>query len=280
MVNGKICLITGANSGIGKVTALELAKMGAKVVMVCRNQSKGEAAMSEIKAKSGNKSVKLMLADLSSQRSIHRLVENFKSKYRQLHVLINNAGGIIGKRLLTEDGIEMTFAVNHLAYFLLSNLLLDELKSSTPARIVNVASVGHRVVSLDFDNLQGELNYSPMRMYLQSKLANILFTYELARRLEGTGVTVNCLHPGVVGTNFGSSGSKIFSFLVKVARPFLTGAKKGAKTSVYLASSTEVEEMTGKYFINKKAAKSSEKSYDKQVAQRLWQISAELTSYE
>jgi len=274
----KIVIITGAARGIGFAIAKRFAEAHAKVIILDLMKDAVNEAVKNLK----NDDFQAFgyEANVTDAEKIAGIFKEIKSEYGSIDVLINNAGGIFGKRLLTEDGIEMTFAVNHLAYFLLSNLLLDELKSGSPARIVNVASVGHRVVSLDFDNLQGELNYSAMGMYLQSKLANILFTYELARILEGTGVTVNCLHPGVIGTNFGNSGSKIFSFLVKVARPFLTSAKKGAKTSVYLAASIEVEGITGKYFIKKKEATSSEKSYDEPVARRLWQISAELTSYE
>ena len=278
-MKNKVCLITGANSGIGKVTAFKLAEMGATVIMVCRNQAKGETAMAEIIEKSGNNSIDLMLADISSQKSIRKLSEIFSKKYQRLNVLINNAGGIFGQHQFTEDGVEWTFAVNHLAYFLLTNLLVDMLKLSAPARIVNVASEGHRAATIDFNNLQGEKKYGAMNAYFQSKLANVLFTYELDRRLSGTGVTANCLHPGLVASNFGNSGSKFFRFLVQVAKPFFISSEKGAETSVYLASSAEIEGVSGKYFVRKKEVKSSPESYNKSSARKLWTASAELTHW-
>jgi retinol dehydrogenase 14 len=195
----KVCLITGATSGIGKATAIGLANMGASVVMVGRDRGKGQAALAEIKERSANASVDLLLADLSSQEDIRRLADEFKEAYPRLDVLVNNAGVIRSRRIRTADGIEMTFAVNHLAYFLLTNLLLDVLKASAPSRIVNVASGEQRNGTIDFDDLQGEMGYKGAKAYSQSKLATVLFTYELARKLEGTGVSANCLHPGVVG---------------------------------------------------------------------------------
>src|SRR6266576_2877007 len=218
-MQGKICMVTGANSGIGKATALALAQMGATVVMVCRDRARGEEAKSEITTKSRNNAVDLLQADLSSQQSIRQLVENFQHHYTHLHVLINNAGAgaaFTGRRE-TVDGLEMTFAVNYLAPFLLTNLLLDVLKASAPARIVNVSSDSHRSGSIQMDDLQAEKHYRPMRTYPQSKLAVVLFTYELARRLQGTGVTANCLHPGFVATNFAQSdGGPAIRVLVKV----------------------------------------------------------------
>ena len=200
-MQGKICLVTGASSGIGKATALGLAKMGATVVMVCRDANKGEAALSEIKRNSGSSSVDLLLADLSSQEAIRRLATEYKSKYQQLHVLINNAGVYYTKRHVTVDGLEAMFAVNYLARFLLTNLLLDIIKRSAPARVINVAGAYHAKGKINFDDLQGEKDFDGQRANHQSKLADVLFTYELARRLEGTGVTVNCLHPGMVATD-------------------------------------------------------------------------------
>ncbi|MFQ5793638.1 MAG: SDR family oxidoreductase [Candidatus Bipolaricaulia bacterium] len=246
-MQGKTRIVTGANSGIGKATALGLAKLGVTVVMVCRNPRKGEAAMAEIKAQSGNESVDLMIADLSSQQSIRQLVADFTDRYQRLHVLINNAGLHLSRRFVTADGIETTFAVNHLASFLLTNLLLDVLKASAPARIVNVTSSAHSR-TMDFDNLQGEKQYNGMQTYTQSKLANILFTYELARRLEGTGVTVNCLHPGTVRSGLQRNLPRIFRLL----RLFFATPEKGAETSIYLASSPEVEGVSGKYFSDKR----------------------------
>ncbi len=274
----KVCLITGATSGIGKATAMGLANMGASVVMVGRDRGRGEAVMAEIKDKSGNASVDLMLADVSSQEEIRRLADEFKEAYPRLDVLINNAGVFRSERITTADGIEMTFAVNHLAYFLLTNLLLDVLKASAPSRIVNVSSGDHSNAIIDFDDLQGENGYKGAKAYSQSKLATVLFTYELARRLEGTGVTANCLHPGVVGTNLGSGVSGVFGFMVRALTPLMLSPEKGAETSIYLASSPEVEGVSGRYFVKKAEARSSDKSYDKRLARRLWEVSAELTN--
>ena len=274
----KVCLITGATSGIGKATAMGLANMGASVVMVGRDQGKGEAVMAEIKEQSGSASVDLMLADVSSQEEIRRLADEFKEAYPRLDVLINNAGVFRSKRITTADGIEMTFAVNHLAYFLLTNLLLDVLEASAPSRIVNVASADHGNGTIDFDDLQGEKEYKGAKAYSQSKLANVLFTYELARRLEGTGVTANCLHPGAVRTSFGSGVSGVFGFMVRALRPFMISPERGAETSIYLASSPEVDGLSGGYFVKKAEARSSDASYDERSARRLWEVSAELTN--
>jgi len=277
-MKGKVCMITGANSGIGKATALGLAKMGATVVMVCRNQNRGKAAMDEIKARSGKESVELMIADLASQKSIRQLVKDFKASYRQLHVLINNAGVAKANRTLTVDGIETTFAINHLAPFLLTNLLLDVLKVSTPARIVNVSSMVHKWGVIDFDDLQEEKRYDVDKAYNQSKLAILLFTYELARKLQGMSVTVNSLEPGMTVTDFGREYTWFKRLMItKILRPFMKSSEKGAETSIYLASSPEIEGVTGKHFINKKEVKSSKRSYDESVWQRLWQVSEELT---
>jgi NAD(P)-dependent dehydrogenase (short-subunit alcohol dehydrogenase family) len=273
----KVCLITGGNSGIGMETALGLANTGATVVVVGRDRVRGESAIAEIRAKSGNGSVDLMLADLSSQESIHQLAKDFKDTYQRLHVLISNAGVFLSKRTVTVDGIETTFAVNHLAPFLLTNLLLDVLEASAPARIVNVTSSGERSGTINFDDLQGEGKYSGFRAYNQSKLAMILFTYELARRLEGTGVSANCVHPGVVVTNLGRGSSGSFGHLLRLLRPFFSSPEKGAETSIYLASSPEVEGVSGKYFAKKAEARSSEQSYNEEMGRRLWRVSAELT---
>jgi NAD(P)-dependent dehydrogenase (short-subunit alcohol dehydrogenase family) len=274
----KVCLITGATSGIGKATAMGLASMGASVVMVGRDRDRGEAALADIKEKSANASVGLMLADLSSQEEIRRLAHEIREAYPRLDVLINNAGVIRSERITTADGIETTFAVNHLAYSLLTNLLLDVLKASAPSRIVNVASGEQRNGTIDFDDLQGEKGYKGAKAYSQSKLATVLFTYELARRLEGTGVTANCLHPGVVGTNLGSGVSGAFGFVVRALTPLMKSPEKGAETSIYLASSPEVEGLSGGYFVKKAEARSSDASYDERIARRLWEASAELTN--
>ncbi len=276
-MGGKVCFITGGSSGIGKATALGLANMGATVVVVGRDRGRSEAAVMEIEEESGNESVGLMLADLSSQESIRRLAKDFTDRYGQLHVLINNAGVFISERTVTVDGMETTFAVNYLAPFLLTNLLLDVLKASAPARILNVTSSAERSGVIDFDDLQGERGYGGIQAYNRSKLAIVLFTYELARRLEGTGVTVNCLHPGVVATNLGRGNGGFFGFLTRLMRPFISSPEKGAETSIYLASSPEVEGVSGKYFAKKAEARSSERSYDEETGRRLWQVSAELT---
>src|SRR6266852_1666663 len=231
-MQGKVCLLTGATSGIGKATALGLAQMGATVVMVSRDRARGEAAQAEIKTKSGNNAVDLLLADLSSQQSIRQLVENIQQRYTQLHVLINNAGASFPGRRETVDGLEMTFAVNYLAPFLLTNLLLDMLKASAPARIVNVSSNSHAAGYIQMDDLQEEKHYRSA--YGQSKLALVMFTYELARRLQGTDVTANCLHPGFVATNFGQSGTApVNRTAVKFISRFGTSPEEGAKTSIY-----------------------------------------------
>lgn len=274
---GKVCMVTGANSGIGKATALELANIGATVVMVCRSQQRGEVALAEIKQKSGNELISLLLADLASQAAIRRLAEDFKRQYSALHVLINNAGIIPRKLQVTVDGFETQFAVNHLAPFLLTNLLLDILKSSAPARIVTVASDMHRGATIDFDDLQSVGSYRPVRVYSQTKLANVLFTYELARKLQRTKVTANCLHPGMVATKLLADGIGMPRALTSATKVIGSSPEKGAKTSIYLAASPEVEGVSGKYFVRQKAVESSKISYDQSLASRLWKQSAELT---
>ncbi len=279
-MQGKVCMVTGANSGIGKATVLALAQMGAIVVMVCRDRARGEQARSEITTKSGNTAVDLLLADLSSQQSIRQLVETFQHHYTHLHVLINNAGAAFpGRRRETVDGVEMTFAVNYLAPFLLTNLLLDVLTASTPARIINVSSAAHQSGSMQMDDLQAEKRYRPMRTYPQAKLAVVLFTYELARRLQGMGVTVNCLHPGFVATHFAQSdGGPAVRLLVKVLGSFGASPQEGANTSIYLASSAEVEGVTGKYFVKCIPRRSAAISYDESLQRHLWEQSAQLVN--
>src|SRR6266567_4958073 len=279
-MQGKICMVTGANSGIGKATALELAQMGATVVMVCRDRARGEEAKSEITTKSRNTAVDLLFADLSSQQSIRQLVEHFQHHYTHLHVLINNAGAAFtGRRRETVDGLEMTFAVNYLAPFLLTHLLLDVLKASAPARIVNVSSESHQSSSIKMDDLQGMKGYRSLNTYGQSKLAVVMFTYELARRLEGTGVTVNCLHPGFVATNFGqSSTAPVIRTAVKFISRFGMSPEEGAKTSIYLASSPEVEGVTGTYFVKSIPKRSAAISYDESLQRQLWEQSAKLVN--
>ncbi len=275
----KVCMITGANSGIGRATAQGLAEMGATVVMVCRDRSRGEAAMSEIKRTTGNQAVDLMLADLSSLASVRQLAQDYANRHQRLDVLVNNAGTYFTKRHLTVDGLEALFVVNYLAPFLLTNLLLDLLERSAPARIVNVAGAYHAKGRIDFDDLQGERDYNGTRANNQAKLALVLFTYELARRLADTGVTANCLHPGAVATNLLEKDQDyppVMRFAYRLFKPFAKSPKKGAETSLYLASSPEVEGATGKYFVNKKAQPSSPESYDAALAARLWEVSADL----
>ena len=271
----KICMVTGANSGIGKATAMGLAVMGATVVLVSRDLAKGKAAQSEIKAKSGNDAVDLLLADLSSQQSIRQLAEDFKQRYTKLHVLINNAGLSSLRRRETVDGLEMTFAVNYLAPFLLTNVLLDVIKASAPSRIINVSSDAHESGYFKMDDLQSEKKY--LRAYGQSKLALVLFTYELARRLQGTGVTTNCLHPGFVATNFGQNGTgPLGRGAMKVISKFGMSPEEGAKTSIFLATSPEVEGVTGKYFVKCIPKRSAPITYDSSLQRQLWEESARL----
>jgi NAD(P)-dependent dehydrogenase (short-subunit alcohol dehydrogenase family) len=273
----KTCLLTGATSGIGRVAALEIARLGARLFVVGRDRARGEAAVREIREQSGNGKVDLLLADLSSQQSIRGLAGEFLARGEPLHVLVNNAGVFALSRSLTVDGIETVFAVNHLGYFLLTNLLLDRLQQSAPARIVNVASDAHGWGTIDFDDLGGERSYRWMRIYGRSKLANILFTYELARRLEGSGVTVNCLHPGAVATRLGAQNGAIARFLIGLLRPFLRTPEAGADTVIHLAASPELEGVTGKYFVDRREGRSSRESRDPAVARRLWEVSAEMT---
>jgi retinol dehydrogenase 12 len=275
-MQGRICLVTGGTSGIGKSTALELARMGATVIIVGRDAQKTAQVVQELREAGGHNRVDSLVADLSSQQEIRRLADEFRSKYSQLHVLINNAGAVFMQRQLSVDGIEMTFALNHLAYFLLTNLLLDTLQASAPARIINVSSNAHTSGSIEFDNLQGEKNYGG-RAYGSSKLANILFTIELAHRLEGTGVTVNALHPGFVATNFGRNNGWLIAALVRIFVPLVArSAAKGARTPVYLAASPEVEHVTGKYFYNSKVTPASRQAADREVSRKLWDASARL----
>ena len=276
-MQGKVCLVTGSNSGIGKVTARELARMGATVVMLCRNRAKGEAAQAEIISATGNQNVDLIVADLAAQAEVHRAVAELRQKYQQLHVLINNAGGIRNARQVTPDGLETTFALNHLAPFLLTELLLDTLKASAPARIVNVSSMAHASGRIDFADLQGEKRYSQWKAYSQSKLAMILFTYELAEQLKSSNVTVNALHPGAINSNFDSGMSGFMRWGWKLITPFLLNVEQGAQTTLYLATSPDVEGVSGKYFSNQRETKSSARSYDPATRQRLWKVSTELT---
>ena len=269
----RTCLITGASSGIGRATALALAGKGATLFLVCRDRARGEQTIADIGRLAGSDRAHLLLADLSSQQSIRQLARDFLASGSPLHVLVNNAGVVHTRRSVTVDGIETVFAVNHLAYFLLTQLLLDRLRESAPARIVNVASDAHRFGAMNFDDLGGERRYRPMRIYGQSKLANILFTYELARRLEGTNVTVNCLHPGSVSTGLGANNGTLARAVIRLLRPFFRTSEQGAATSIHLASAAEAEGISGRYFRDCREVRSSKASYDRAVAQRLWDVS-------
>jgi NAD(P)-dependent dehydrogenase (short-subunit alcohol dehydrogenase family) len=270
-MNGKICLVTGATNGIGKATAQVLAQMGATVVIVGRNPAKCEAVVSEIRHNSGNNNVEALIADLSMMVEVRRVAAQFKAKYEKLHVLVNNAGGTFRKREVTPEGFEKTFALNHLNYFLLTNLLLDTLKASAPARIVNVASDAHKGTRLNFDDLQSEKSSNA---YGRSKLANVVFSYELARRLSGTGVTANVLHPGLVRTGFADSLGAVPSAVIGFFMRFVgLTPEQGAQTSVYLATSADVENVTGKYWERSKAVQSSRAAYDETTWTRLWEVS-------
>jgi NAD(P)-dependent dehydrogenase (short-subunit alcohol dehydrogenase family) len=273
----KTCMVTGATSGIGLETARVLALQGATIVAVGRNPEKGSAVVSQIRNVTGNPSVDFMQADLSVQAEIRHLAEAFKDRYPRLDVLINNAGAIFLKRELSKDGIEMTFAVNHLSTFLLTNLLLETLKESAPARVVNVSSDMHEKAELNFDDLEGAQKYSGLKAYGKSKLCVLFFTYELARRLETTQVTVNALHPGTVGTNIGSNNGWLVRLFIPLYRLFTKSPAKGAETSIYLASSPELEKVSGKYFVDKMPVASSPISYDEAVSRRLWEISKRMT---
>jgi NAD(P)-dependent dehydrogenase (short-subunit alcohol dehydrogenase family) len=274
---GKTCLVTGATDGIGRVTALELAHMGANVVIAGRNPAKSAITAMDIREQSGNPAVEFLVADLSSQDQVRRLAKDFKERHQKLDVLVNNAGAFFVGREKSVDGIEMTFALNHLSYFLLTNLLLDELKASAPARIVNVSSGAHKGARIELCGVHSPRRYFGFRAYSRSKLCNILFTYELARRLEGTGVTVNALHPGLVGTNIinnnGAIG-RVLNFLLNVRG---ISVEAGALTSIYAATSAEMAGVSGKYLEKRKIVPSSKRSYDEVQAAALWELSASLT---
>jgi NAD(P)-dependent dehydrogenase (short-subunit alcohol dehydrogenase family) len=272
---GRTALVTGGTGGIGLATAAGLAGLGARVGIVGRDRARAQAAAERIRGAGGE--VDVFTADLSAQREVRRLAEEARAAYPRLDVLVNNVGGYWATRHTTEDGLERTFAVNHLAPFLLTQLLLDRLTSSAPARVVTVSSGAQAMGRIDFDDLQGERSYSGQRAYNQSKLANVLFTYELARRLEGSGVTANALHPGVVRTAFGQEDSRGWMrLMLPVLRPFMKSPERGAETSIYLASSPDVEGVSGRYFAGSRPKSSSRASYDTAAAARLWQTSLEL----
>lgn len=273
----KTVLVTGGTGGIGRAIAIGLASMGAHVGITGRDRTRAEQAAAAIAAESGNRAVDVFVADMSSRTEIRRLAGEVLAAYPRLDVLVNNVGGFWAHRHMTADGLERTFALNHLAPFLLTNLLLERLTNSEPARVVTVSSGAHAMGRIDFDDLMGERNYSGQEAYNQSKLANVMFTYELARRVEGTGVTANVLHPGMTNTAFSAEDpARKMAPIVFAARPFMRSPEKGADTAVYLASSPEVDGVSGQYFVNRKTKKSQDSSYDTSVAARLWRVSAEL----
>ena len=280
-MQGKTVLITGGNSGIGFETALALATAGATVAFTSRDPHRGEHAADEIRRRTAVQP-HLMPLDLASFASIRAFAADFLERFDSLHVLINNAGLVLSERTETEEGFETTFGVNHLGHFLLTDLLLERIKASAPARIVNVASRAHRFArsGLDFDDLQLTSRYGGMKAYARSKLANIYFTRELARRLQGTGVIVNALHPGSPATGFGRDGDikGPFDWLYSLARPFLRSPQKGAQTSIYLASAPEVEGVTGNYFADSKETEPTSIARDDEAACRLWDASEALVS--
>ena len=274
---GKVVLVTGATCGIGKATAIGLATMGARVGITGRDLIRAEQAGADIRAASGNQAVDVFAADMSSQAEVRRLAGALLHAYPRLDVLVNNVGGFWAHRHPTANGLEYTFALNHLAPFLLTNLLLDRLKTSAPARVVTVSSGAQAAGRIDFDDLQGARRYSGQRAYSQSKLANILFTNELARRLQGTGVTANSVHPGVVRTNFGSEDQAgFFRIISPLVRPFLKTPTQGARTPIHLASSPDVGAITGQFFANRKPKIANKAAGDLVVTARLWRVSSDL----
>lgn len=275
-MNNKLCVITGANSGIGFETAKELAKQGAFIVMACRNEDKAESAKREILRESPSSGVDIVLCDFSIQSEIRAAADQIKASYEKIDVLINNHGFIAGSYNETVDGLEETFGVNHIGYFLFTNLLLDHVKAAGSARIINVASDAHKGGEFDPSNLQLKQNYSYWKAYQNSKLFNILFTIELAERLKGTGVTANCLHPGVIKSNFGSNSTFLIRIFWKLAGPFMKSNKQGAQTTIYLATSDEVKEVNGAYFKNSKVKAPADHALDKEAAEKLWEISEQL----
>jgi retinol dehydrogenase 14 len=274
---GKVVLITGGTGGIGRAAAIALASMGARVGITGHHRARAQQAADAIARESGNPSVDIFVADMSSQAEVRQLADEVLAAYPRLDVLLNNVGGFWAHRRSTADGLEHTFALNHLAPFLLTNLLLERLIASAPSRIVTVSSGAHSMGGIDFDDLMGEGAYSGQRAYNQSKLANVMFTYELARRLQESGVTATVLHPGMTSTGFGAEDTaRGWGPLIAVMRPFMKKPRQGAETPVYLASSPEAQGLTGQYFAGRKAKQSSDLSYDVEAAARLWRVSADL----
>lgn len=279
-LHGKVALVTGATNGIGKVTACELAKMGAATVIIGRSPERVQQTVDEIRQAAGHSQVEGIVADLSLMKQVRAAAEQFKSRHNRLDILVNNAGIGASQRSVTAEGFERMFALNHLSYFLLTNLLLDMLKASAPARIVNVTSDAHQIAQMDFDNLQSKRDWgrAGLMAYARTKLMNILFTRELARRLEGTGVTVNAVHPGMVATGIWRETGGFFGRLINTVAPlFMRTPEAGAATSIYVATAPEIEGQTGLYFSDSKPATPSKAAQDDEAAKRLWAISEELT---
>jgi len=275
-LSGKTILVTGATSGIGEVTAVELAALGARVLVAGRSAEKTAAVVARIQQAGGQ--AEAVVADLASQAEIRRMAHEVNERVSQLDVLVNNAGAFFNSFQRSPDGLEMTFAVNHLSYFLLTNLLLDRLKAAPAARIVNVSSMAHMTHRLDFKDLQMEKSYTGWTAYGRSKLCNIYFTYELARRLKGTPISVNSLHPGFVATNFGRRENGVMGSVFGLLQLAAKSPQEGARTTIYLAASRAVEGATGGYYIDQKLARSSDISYDEGIARKLWSASEKLTA--
>jgi NAD(P)-dependent dehydrogenase (short-subunit alcohol dehydrogenase family) len=273
-MDGKQCLVTGGTNGIGLIAARELAKQGANVVIVGRNPQKTEQTVESLRKESGSSNITHLIGDMSSLADVRRVAREYAASHSRLDVLLNNAGAFFGQRMVTKDGYEMTFALNHLGYYLLTRELLDLLKRSAPARVVNVSSEAQRMARLNFDDLMEEKKFSGQRAYNNSKLANVMFTLELSRKLQGTGVTTNCVHPGIVATNFGKENPTGFmKFLLAVAGPFMLTPEQGADTLIWLSSSPEVDGVTGKYFAKRKEIKPNRQALDAAACTRLWEMS-------
>lgn len=279
-MQNKVCVVTGANCGIGKETVRQLARKGASLAMICRNEARGEAARKDIIESTGNKKISLFLADFAHQNEIRAVADQLLSKYSQIHVLVNNAGTMFANRMETKEGIEMTFAVNHLAPFLLTNLLLPSLKKAPAARIITVASEVHRLGARFFDlkNLQLQEGFSGLKAYGISKLCNIMFSHELARRTASDSCVVNSLHPGAVRTNLANEAGKLMKLFYLLGAPFMKSSRSGAQTPVFLATSEDVKNISGSYFINKKERTPASIANDDEVTTELWKISTTLTN--